>query len=293
MRAKNGAVILADSQETVTDRSGNEFKYAVLKNAPEKIKGFHFVIAGGGDGDGIDELSENFRRTLRRSDCRTLECFRALLEKHLKLELKSLRKQYEHSRIELIVSATKNGKWQVWRTAHRTLVPTIVRTPTLIGFETELYKHVGGALLPRARTQVQIILVGLSILELARKSSTCIDAPHHGVMVVPNGMFIIPDKILAELTNSISTFQAYLNDLLLASADPTVGTSEFTLKLEEFKATALQLRSEYLQSVNEADMRAELSGSPSGISFMPLNSVRTTSLGSGAISVKVEEQTKR
>ena len=137
---------------------------------------------------------KNCRRALRQSHCRTLECFRALFERHLRLEIKSLQKQDPHSRIELIVSATKDGKWQVWRNVHRTLVPTIEGTPTLVGFETELYKHVGGVLLQRATTQVQIILVGLKILELARKTSTCVDAPHHGVRVVPNGVFVIPAK---------------------------------------------------------------------------------------------------
>jgi len=289
MRAKHGAAVLADSQETVKDRYGDEFKYAVLKNSPERLKGFHFLVAGGGDGDGIDELSENFRRALKTSDCRTLENFRNLFERHLKLELKSLQKQDPSARIELIVAATKNSKWEVWKSARATLVPTIAGPPTLVGFETELYKHVGGALLPRATSQVQIILVGLTILELARKSSTCVDAPHHGVLIVPSGMLVIPDKILRELTNSISTFQAYLDDLLLASADPTMGRPEFNHKLEEFQATALELRSEYLQTVNGEDMLAELRGAPSGIRFMPDNYSRTTSFGTAGISVKVNE----
>jgi hypothetical protein len=289
MRGKYGAAILADSQETVRDRDGNEFKYAVLKNTPEKMKGFHFVIAGGGDGNAIDELTEQFRRALKRSDCRTLACFRELLEKHLTRELKSLQKHDPGARIELVVAATKNGKWEMWRNARKTLVPTVDGPPTLVGFATELYQHVGGALLPHATNTLQVILVGLRILELARQSSTCVDAPHHGVLVVPGGMFVLPDKVLAELTLSIATFGADIERLLLASADTTLRKQDFIRILDEFKDNALHLRNEYQQSVAEKDFLAEFSGAPSGISVFPTGSVRTASVGTVGITVKVEE----
>src|SRR5438445_11080571 len=88
LRRDYGAVILAESQETAEDRDGNEFKYGVLKSAPENVKGFKYVIAGGGDGDAIDELSEEFKRALAKSGCRTLGDFRSLFERKLKGELR-------------------------------------------------------------------------------------------------------------------------------------------------------------------------------------------------------------
>jgi len=294
MRAKYGAIILADSQETVKDRHGNEFKYAVLKNSPEQLKGFHFVIAGGGDADGIDELTEEFRRGLKASKCRTLEDFRGLFEKHLGRELKSLQRQDPDARIELIVAASGNGKFEVWRNARKRLIATVDGPPTLVGFETELYKHVGGSLLPQATSTIQIILVGLKILELARQSSTCVDAPHHGVLVVPGRMFALSDAVLAELTQSIATFGADLDRLLLAAADTTLGKQDFVNILDEFKNNALHLRNDYLQTVAEKDFLAEFAGKPSGISVFPSGSIRTAGYGSsGKITVTVTEREKR
>jgi hypothetical protein len=114
-KGTRGGIILADSQETATDREGNDFKYGVLKNEPEFLNGFRFVIAGGGDGTGIDELTERFKRALSNSNRRTLDGFRTLLESHLARELKSLEKNDPRARIELIVAATKNENWEIWR----------------------------------------------------------------------------------------------------------------------------------------------------------------------------------
>ena len=59
----DGCVIAADSQETAKDTDGNEFKYSVLKLEPEKIGKFHILIAGSGNGDGIDSFIEEMRLT--------------------------------------------------------------------------------------------------------------------------------------------------------------------------------------------------------------------------------------
>src|ERR1700693_4302915 len=184
MRAKHGAIILADSQETVKDRDGNEFKYAVSKSEPESVQGFHYVIAGGGDGTAIDELSELYKRALKRARCRTLDGFRGLFEKYLKQELRAIK----GAQLEVIVAAAKGRKWEVWRNVRSTLVVTRSDAPTLVGFDAEVYKLIGSELFPHAASTAQIVLVGLRILELARKSSTCVNAPFLGVAVVPGGI---------------------------------------------------------------------------------------------------------
>jgi hypothetical protein len=113
-KGSGGGIILADSQETARDCDGNEFRYGVLKNEAEFLNGFRFVIAGGGDGPGIDELAERFKRALMNSNRRTLDGFPTLFETHLNRELKSLEKVDPQARIELIVAATKNEHWAIW-----------------------------------------------------------------------------------------------------------------------------------------------------------------------------------
>jgi hypothetical protein len=288
MRGKFGAIILADSQETVKDRNGDEFKYGVLKSVPEELKGFHFVIAGGGDGDAIDELTEQFKRSLKKSNCNTLECFRKLFERHLKRELSYLKSQSRDERLELIVAASKRGKWQVWRNAYGTLVATPEDVPTLVGFDAEIYKHLGRVLYPHAKTTAQIILVGLRILDLARQSSTCVDAPYNGVMVVPNSLWPIENMVLAELTESVTMFSAQLDRLLLACSDTSLGKKEFTSLLDDFKENALHMRAEYLQTVNEKAWSQEFR-SICPVRLFPENSVLTATIENGKVAFDVAE----
>jgi hypothetical protein len=293
MRAKYGAIILADSQETVRDHFGDEYKYSIPKSEPESVRGFHYVIAGGGDGDAIDELNEKFRRSLARSNCLTLDGFRTIFERHLKAELRSIQK--EKGRIEVIVAVAKNGKWEVWRNAWHTLVSTLSDIPMLVGFDADIYKHIASELFPHAASTAQIVLVGLRILELARQSSTCVSPPYLGVIVVPGGILPLSQEVLSELTESMAIFRGILDRLLLACGDTSLGTKEFGTLMEECKRHAFQMRADYLQSVAEKDFLSEWrTGIPSGIPLLPPGSIRTASLGSsGMITVKVEDTSER
>jgi hypothetical protein len=164
-----------------------------------------------------------------------------------------------------------------------------------VGFDAEPYKHFAKTIFPRVGSTVQTILAGLRVLELARQSSTCIDKPYRGVFVAPGPIYDINKDVLAELTESISTFEEYLDRLLLASSDTTIGKNEFSSLLEEFKENAVHLRSDYLQTVAEKDILGEFkTGKPSGIVLWPKGSVRTASIGSTTgITVKVQEPWER
>ncbi len=289
MRAKFGAMILSDTQETV-----GEYKYAVLKSSPVKVKGFDYVIAGGGDGEAIDELSEEFERALRKSNCKSLDSFRALLEKQIDLQIRYLRTIKEpHAQFELIVAATKNKKWQVWKNCRKTLVPTNADYPVLVGFDAEIYKHVGRTLYPHAKSTSQIALVGLRILEMARQSSTCVNAPYSGVLVTPDGIWNIDSDVLAELTESVSSFGSAFDNLLLACSDTSIREDEFSKLLGEFTANVIQLRKDYQQSMAEKDFAVGLkSGFGCGLPVLPSNSIRSAGLDVGGWTVSVTELPK-
>ena len=74
-RTHGGAVIVADSQETVKDEHGDEWKYSVLKIRPETIGKFQIVIAGGGNAEAIDSFIERFKRKANRGTQRILSQF--------------------------------------------------------------------------------------------------------------------------------------------------------------------------------------------------------------------------
>ncbi|MBZ5533145.1 MAG: hypothetical protein LAO20_17075 [Acidobacteriia bacterium] len=266
LRMNYGALILADSQETAKDRDENEFKYGVLKSEPEVIRGFQYVIAGGGDGDYIDSLCEEFKRALVKSKCHTLKDFRNLLQRRMKI----LSKQAPVSEIGLIVAASKDNTWDVWRsTQHNTLIPTINNQPTLVGFATQLYQHIANTLFAHANSTAQAVLVGLRILELARQTSTCVDAPFSGVIVNADYVAKVNNGTLSELTDSLTTFGANMDKLLLSSADTSIPPEEFVQQLDTFKEHALHMRKEYLEALAEAeDME--------GIALIPLFPAGTT-----------------
>lgn len=289
MRKRHGAILLSDSQETVRDRHGNEFKYAVLKATPERIKGFHFVIAGGGDGDAIDELAETFKRELKKSTARTLDAFKAIFERCLKRELAYLNSVDKEARIELIVAATKGRQWEVWRNVRRTLVSTPEDCATLVGFDAEVYKHAARTLFPLATTGTQVVAVGLRILELARQSSTCVDAPYHAVVIIPGGVFPFGDAVIRELTESVTVFGASLDRLLLACADTSLRRGDFEKHLQEFANHVRQLREDYLQAVADADFKKELELGLGGIELLPADAIRTVRLTKDGPKVTVEQ----
>ncbi len=287
MRAKHGAIILADSQETAIDRHGREFKYAVPKSEPESIRGFHYVVAGGGDGAAIDELAERFKRALMKSKCQTLGGFRDLFERCLRSELKAIEKDAE---LLVIVASFKGSKWQVWRNARSTLVVTRSDIPTLVGFDADIYKHIASELFLLAANTAQIVLVGLRVLELARRSSTSVSPPYLGVAVLPSGIHSLSKDVLAELTESLVLFGVQLDTLLLACADTSFRKQPFASLMDEFKQHAVRLRTEYLQAVAEKDFLATWqTGKPSGIPLLPNPSIRTAGYDGKRHTVKVEE----
>jgi hypothetical protein len=110
MRSGYGAAILADSQETVRDDNGYEFKYSVLKIIPETVAGFQYIIAGSGNGHGIDELCEQFGRVLAQRKPHSINAFRGILELEIGKQLKHLRDNNpDDPLIEVIVAVVHKG----------------------------------------------------------------------------------------------------------------------------------------------------------------------------------------
>jgi hypothetical protein len=124
----------------------------------------------------------------------------------------------------------------------------------LAGFNIEVYQHIARELFSHASSTAQVVLVGLRILDLARQTSTCVDAPFSGVLVTSDGLFKLNGGTLAELTLSLSTFGANMDQLLLSCADTSIPPEDFTAQLDKFKEHALHMRQEYLEAVAEKDM---------------------------------------
>jgi len=287
LRAKRGAIILADSQETVKDVDGNEWKYSVLKLEPTKLKGFEFVIAGGGDGDRIDAFIERFKRKLEDSKVKSLSGFRGLFEKEVP------KRRWLH----FTVAACFNGQFEIWKSVTGTLIPIAVDRATLMGFDAHMFQHVADNLYSKSIPAGQMIAAGLRVLELARNSVTCIDVPYSGVIVSEGGLFALDNKLLAELTQSVTTFGNQTNRVVLACSDTTMRSKDFAQVVNEFKQTAEVLRHDYLQTIAKLEFeKLQQNGIGYGIPMIPANSVTSFTLDSATgktefnITEEVEDQ---
>jgi hypothetical protein len=79
LRSPDGAVIAADSQETVEGRrKANLIHYSVQKIAAETMGNFTLVIGGAGDGELIDAFQERFRTAMPSSAATTIKEFKSL-----------------------------------------------------------------------------------------------------------------------------------------------------------------------------------------------------------------------
>jgi hypothetical protein len=290
-RASRGIVIVADSQETVVV-DGQEYKHSVLKIRPETVGNFEISVCGGGNGEAIDSFIERLKRALAKSKSKTLAGFRELFEAELYKTRKRLANQGDDADMHFIVAARIKDKYEVWSTASDTLIPVGNDKPCLIGFTADLYKHLAHTLYSSTLPVGQLLLAGLRILDLARQTCTCVDRPYSAVVVTPVKIFTLDDKLLDELTESITIFGAALDRMLLACSDTTLTSNEFIDKLREFESTSLHLRKEYLQTIGTMSLQKQMGDEVGyGISLTPSGTISSVSIDekTGDLTFEVRE----
>jgi hypothetical protein len=291
---QDGTVIAADSQETVKDMRGNEFKYSVLKLKPEKMGNFHVVIAGGGNGEAIDSFVEDCKQTFGDTKLDNVGDFKKAIQLKLKECRKELRSVGDDNKMHLLIAAQIGQSYAVWKTKSHVL--TDVTEPDMIGFTDYIYRHTVKEFQPKGLPVIQLILLSLRVLDFARQTSTCVDEPYSVVVVRKDGILIFDDEIVKQFMQSLDVFGGAVNKLLLACGDTTLGPSEFDKQLTEFSVTARHLRNEYLQVVGEQAFRKMLDSNNlymSSIPVVPPLSVTTFSRDNeGNSKIEIREQTK-
>ena len=247
LRSPEGAVIAADSQETIeTGKRKNIFRYTVQKITPERIGNFTVVIAGAGDGELIDAFQERLRSTMPSASIDSLKDFKSTFESELSAFYKSDGAMYGKRRIALVVGARSHpeSKFELWRTAGSRLV-RINQEPYLVGFDEYLYKHVAGELYRPTRHLGQNVLIAVRILELARQTSRYIDRPYSVVIFRDANVWTEKVDFISQVIERTEMFGAQVSDLFVSMMDLSSPPSEFAAKLREFEATVSELRTDY------------------------------------------------
>jgi hypothetical protein len=243
----DGTVIAADSQETVKDMRGNEFKYSVLKLKPEKMGNFQVAITGGGNGEAIDAFIEDCKQTFSGTTLDNLGDFKKAIQAKLKECRKDLRSVGDDNKMHLLIAAQIGHDYAVWKA--RSHVLTDVTEPDLIGFTDYMYQQTVKEFQPNTLPVIQLILLSLRVLGFARQTSNCVGEPYSVVIVRKDGIHVFDAEIIKQFMQSLDIFGAAVNRLLLACGDTTLRSGEFDKQLGEFSVTARHLRDEYLQAV--------------------------------------------
>lgn len=289
----DGTVIAADSQETVKDMRGNEFKYSVLKLKPETMGKFQVLIAGGGNGEAIDTFIEDCKQFFATSQLDNLADFKKAIQTRLKECRKDLRSVGDDNTMHLLIAAQIGQTYAVWKTKSHVL--SEVTEPDMIGFTEYMYRHTVKEFQPNNLPVTQLILVSLRVLDFARQTSTCVDQPYSVVTIRNNGIQQIDDELIKHYMESVGIFGVAVNKLLLACGDTALRADAFDKHLAEFASTAIQLRKEYLQVVGERAFRRMLDdGSPreDSIAMIPQGSMISFSVDEKGNRIEVREQTE-
>ena len=293
----DGTVIAADSQETVKDYHGNEFKYSVLKVRPEKIGNFQVLIAGGGNAEAIETFIEDCKQFFADSKLDNLADFKTAIQTRLQKCRKDLRSLGDDSKMHLLIAAQIGQTYAVWKT--RTHLLADVTEPDMIGFTDYMYRHTVKEFQPKNLPVIQLILLSLRVLDFARQTSTCVDKPYSIVVIRKDGIHVFDDEIIKEFAQSLDVFGSAVNRLFLSCGDTTLRSEQFDKQLNEFSATARHLRNESLQAVGKRAFRSMLFDSDGFFSYMravpvipPLSIVTLLAdKQSGTPRIEVREQT--
>lgn len=242
----------ADSQETVIMPNGNEYRVTRQKIKPMKCGNFELAIAGTSNNAAL--LDACVRR-IHKNTTRFPERGLAQLEEFLSNELldfgKNDAKLYSKKEraISLLAVARSihESRVECWYTAAAQLIP-IERTK-LVGWNEELYEHVldrlyseNGPLLPPQQT----VLLGMYLMELAEKTSNYVRGPISVIVARPSGIWIIDKAKVARFKEQMAVFSSQMDSLLLPFSDYTISRPQYEARLDEFKATLLQIREDYI-----------------------------------------------
>jgi len=144
LRCSEGAVVCADSQETV----GN-YRVTRQKLEPFTAGNFEFVVAGSGeDGDLIDAVVQRFKDNLPSTTLTTLpelkDFFREELLEFNKQEAAVLPKKYRRMKFVIAARSQDPPSFDLWETSSSRLIR--IDKWSLIGREEEIYKRAVGRL---------------------------------------------------------------------------------------------------------------------------------------------------
>lgn len=247
-RCNGGAVICADTQETVGD-----YRVAVDKIAPREVGEYQVVIGGSGNVagliDGFDEtLSiaiEDWPASLDEREIR--ENIHGVLQDYHRNDVANDPAEPDAKRLSFIICVKGKDSENVflWRTDGASLVR--VSDHTLLGWEEPLYDHEVRWLYQQGVSTAQAVLLGVRLLTMAKDTSNYVGGDTQVIVIAENGMQLLHVENVRLLEERVRAFNQALAHLVLACPDTSINSSSFKELLGGFEEHVLHLREHYME----------------------------------------------
>lgn len=248
-RCSGGAVICADSQETV---GGHRVSRQKLK--PFTVDNFDVVVGGSGEnGHLLDGFVQRLRDELETNPPSppTIASMKTFIRSHLldfiKNEISMFPRTQQSMRFAIGVHSHEPQDFEIWQSKGSRL--SRIDDYALIGWDEEMYEHTAQRLYKPSLKLSQIIPLAIYLLEIAEDTSNYVKRPFSVAVITKDyPIFLEHSKAISDIEQMTRLYTAQLENMLLTCADTAMSSKEFEQKFREFQDTILQFRLEWFEA---------------------------------------------
>ena len=303
-RCTDGAIICADSQETV-----GHHRVSVQKITPFDIGKMQVVIAGSGENGDLleafverlrEELQEKTIDTLRKFKSEAQDCLLQFMRNEASLCPKNQRAMRFVVGSRIAEEPARSGKStivhgpgvaQVWETRSSRLIP--FEKYALLGWEEELYRRSVDRLFRVPLPISRAIPLAMYLFSLAEDTSNYVRGPVSvAVLTGASPILIESPEAIEEFEAMTETYSRALEDMLLSCADTALSSEEFAGKFATFTENIFRLRQAYFEAANDRETHGFFTaGRWPGVPYRRLSryTIRTL-MADGAIVAKEDRK---
>jgi 20S proteasome alpha/beta subunit len=308
-RCTDGAIICADSQETI----GTHHRVSVQKIAPFEVGDkIQIVIAGSAENAELaDAFIETLREELQDKNITTLKEFKREAQRCLAQFVRDEASLWPRNErwMRFIVAARiaeqppRSGESvnvhglgvaQVWETKSTRLVA--VEKYALVGCEEHLYRRAVDRLFRAPLPISRAIPLAMHLFSLAEDTSNYVRGPISVAVVTNTSPILIenPDAI-QEFEAMTEVYTGALEDMLLSCADTALSKEEFADKFATFTENVFRLRQAYFKAVSDREAYGFFSGRWPGVPYRRLSkwTIRTMMADGHIETTEDREQVER
>jgi hypothetical protein len=249
-RCNGGLVIAADSQETITDEFGNQYRKTVQKIAPRVIGNYQLAVAGAGHAKLIEAFILHLERALKQKSLRGVTQFQEFVEGQLREFYASDVRLCpdEDKQIIIFIAAVcqLTKEYELWVSENVRLRTAAKDAPELIGVEYGLYTQTARRLFTDGMSMAQSVLASIYVLTLAEQTSNWVRGPMDVVTIKPNGIWAESAEYVRVMQDRLKEHESFVSAIFLSCADTSVPVHSLEKQLSEFSQATVALHRQHI-----------------------------------------------